>query len=158
MIIILLARPGGLLGKPLVKQTYQSTDCQYAMAGHTEPLCPLCYYRCNPPYSTCFHANVFAEHDDQVSYFGTLRHELEPYFWVYWAFLLGACCLLRGSRLYCRYSDGPLWHWKLLDKWFSRHLDGSIAAAVFGFIALRVSGLFFLLVTFALGQFSGALP
>lgn len=122
------------------------------MAKATGLSCTFHCQRCRPYRAASVSAFIRSKANDQFSYSCDLRHKSGSHFGLSGLFSLGhAACFGVAA-----YSTGILIvHYGVKSFWISAPssvLTALLVAAVFGLIALRVSGIYFLLITCALGQ------
>ena len=88
----------------------------------------------------------------RIVIFAIFALQPQPSLGLWRAHFPGARDFFRGRRVSVHDRHRAHGHRKLLDSGPHRGLAGRVVAAVYGVIALRVRGLYFLLVTLALGQ------
>lgn len=152
MIIILLARPSGLLGKPLVTQAVNQPIIRMQLQGTLSRFVPYATIGVILLIIPAFMPTYLQSMMTKFLILGLFAISLNLIFGYTGLFSLGHAAFFgvagyTAGILIVRYGVGSFW-----ISGFLGILMAVFAAAVFGFIALRVSGLFFLLVTFALGQ------
>jgi branched-chain amino acid transport system permease protein len=152
MIIILLVRPAGLLGRPLETKAISQPLVSIQWKGTLSRYIPYVVVGVILILVPAFMATYLQSIMTKLLILGLLAISLNLIFGYTGLFSLGHAAFF-GVAGYTvgiamvRFGVESFWISGLLAI-----LMAAFVAAVFGFIALRVSGLFFLLVTFALGQ------